>query len=116
MRGKDPVGALLLAQIEQLLAQRPPEDRDRFFSSIGRQTASWRSEFLNGKRTTDSLRLVIAIAKFFRVSVGFLLNEQPENHDAATVTLLGVWKELSPAERSVVLNLANELARLRATH
>jgi transcriptional regulator with XRE-family HTH domain len=112
MRGRDQVGATLLQQIESLLEQRPEEDEQRLFHAIGRNTPSWRSEFLSGKRTTNDLRLVIAIARFFRVTVSYLLNEQPDSTDAATVTLLAAWRSLpSKRDRDAVLHLAIELAR-----
>jgi transcriptional regulator with XRE-family HTH domain len=76
----DPVGARLLQRIQGLLATRPDlKDRTIFGRRIGRPTPSWLSEFLNGKRTTNDLRLVLKIAKVFGVSVGYLLGEsEPE--------------------------------------
>lgn len=107
MVGVDDVGQRLLGRVLELLAQRPDLDPAVFFKAIGRATPSWRSEFLNGHRTTNNLRLVLAMAKFFRVPVSYLLDVRSESEDAATVTLLGAWRSLSrQTDREAVLQLA----------
>ena len=103
----DEVGLNLLGRVKELLAQRPDLDEKVFFRHVGRPTASWRSEFLAGKRTTNDLRLVISMARFFHVPVGYLLKEPGDQHDAATLTLVGAWKELKTTrDRDAVLQLA----------
>lgn len=105
----DAVGNALLRKIEQLLEARPDLSRRDFGAAIGRPTPSWVSEFFSGKRTTDSLRLVIRMAKFFGVPVGFLLGEGPRDQDARTVSLMGAWRELDSEHRDTVLQLALRL-------
>lgn len=100
----------LLQRVRELLAQRPDVDEDQFFRAIRRTTPSWKSEFLSGKRTTKDLTVVIDIARFFRVPVGYLIGEQTPQQDAATVTLLGAWHALDSADQQVVLQLAVQLA------
>jgi len=110
MYSEDPVGAILLDRIRALLAQRPDVDEAQFFERVGRPTPSWRSEFLSGKRSTNDLRLVIAMARFFKVPIGYLLDEGPSQPDAATVTLLGAWKSLkNQRDRDLVLSIAVKL-------
>lgn len=114
MAGGDEVGERLLRRVQELLAQRSDLDPALFFKAIGRNTPSWRSEFLSGKRTTDSLRLVLAMARFFRVPVAYLVDETTDTADAATLTLLGAWKSLtSSRDRDAVLQLALTLGRAR---
>jgi hypothetical protein len=108
----DEVGRILLDKIVGLIAQRPDFDADHFFASLGLETPSWRSEFFSGKRTTNKLRVVIAMARYFKVPVGYLLDELPESPDAATITLLGAWKSLQDKRhRDVVLQTALLLSR-----
>lgn len=109
----DEVGETLLAKVKELLAQRPDLMPEALFVAIDRKTPSWRSEFLAGKRTTDSLRLVLAMARFFRVPVGYLLGELPRTVDAATLTLIGAWNELDSQEKHAVMQLALTLSRDR---
>lgn len=108
----DDVGAAILSRVKELLAQRPDLDEAVFFKSVKRGTPSWRSEFLSGKRTTNDLRLVVSMARFFRVPVGYLLKEGTEPLDAATLTLLGAWKDLkTQRDRDAVMQLALTLGR-----
>lgn len=107
----DHLALVLRDRVAGLLAQRPDLDPAVFFKAIGRNS-SWRSEFMSGKRTTNNLRLVIAMARFFRVPVAYLLDDSVNDHDAATLTLLGAWKSLSTqTQRDAVLHLAVTLAR-----
>lgn len=107
MTGGDEIGERLLERVTGLLAQRSDLDPALFFKAIGRNTPSWRSEFLSGKRTTDSLRLVLAMARFFRVPVAYLVGDPTDTPDAATLTLLGAWRDLTrQTDRVAVLQLA----------
>lgn len=103
----DTVGRSLLQRVGALLEKRPDLDRGRFGQAIGRPTPSWISEFFNGKRTTNDLRLVLRMARVLRVPVCYLLSDGVEAQDAATLTLLGAWRELTrPQDREAVLTLA----------
>lgn len=108
----DAVGKTLLQRINELLKARPDVDRQAFGRAIGRRTPSWLSEFFSGKRTTNDLRLVLTMARFFRVPVGYLLSDVDDSHDAETLTLLGAWKELHRRQdRGAVLQLVLALRR-----
>jgi transcriptional regulator with XRE-family HTH domain len=106
----DPVGVRLLQRIQGLLATRPDlKDRALFGRRIGRPTPSWLSEFLNGKRTTNDLRLVIKIAKVFGVSVGFLLGENEHAHDEGAATILATYEMVNERDRRLLLSFAASL-------
>lgn len=106
----DPVGVRLLQRIQGLLATRPDlKDRAVFGHRIGRPTPSWLSEFLNGKRTTNDLRLVMKIAKVFGVSVGFLLGEVEKERDAGAATLLATYEMVNERDRGLLLSFAASL-------
>lgn len=109
----DAIGRILLQRVRELLAARPDLDRRTLGRGIGRTTPSWLSEFLNGRRTTNDLRLVIRMARFLGVPVGFLLNERDPPDDAQTVTMMGAWEELASDDREAVLQLALRLRRRR---
>lgn len=102
----DALGRLLLARIQDLLRTRPDVTPEYFFRAIGRPTASWRSEFLAAKRTTNDLRLVLKIAKFFGVPCGYLLGESHAPDDPQLLSLQGLWPDLGPHERETLLLMA----------
>jgi transcriptional regulator with XRE-family HTH domain len=107
----DPVGVRLLQRIQGLLATRPDlKDRAVFGRRIGRPTPSWLSEFLNGKRTTNDLRLVIKIAKVFGVNVGYLLGDG-NNHDLdeGAATILATYTMVNERDRGLLLSFAASL-------
>lgn len=103
----DAVGKGLLQRVNDLLAARPDLGRQDFGRAIKRGKP-WLSEFFSGKRTTNDLRLVYKMAKFFGVSPGYLLTGENGRgaDDAQTVTLLGAWSELERDDRDAVLQLA----------
>jgi hypothetical protein len=104
----DKLAKTLLRKVEELLAAHPDADWPRFADAIQRGD-SWISEFRSGKRTTNDLRLVVKMARFFTVPVGYLLNEH-EARDATTMLLLGAWERLTPNEQEAVLRLSVTLA------
>jgi len=104
----DPIAAMLRQKIEELLATRPDVTRADFGRAIARGD-SWISEFFNDKRTTNDLRLVVRMARFFGVPVGFLLHESHREDDAQTVSLIGAWRDLDTDHRETVLQLALRL-------
>lgn len=108
----DSLGQTLLQRIKDLLGTRTDISKEQFFRAIGRPTPSWRSEFWSGKRTINNLRLVVRIAKFFNVPVGYLLNEQGAEQDPRTVSMMGLWADLrDPLDRDAVVGLAIQLKR-----
>lgn len=103
----DQTANTLLERIRGLLAARPELDRQDFGRAIKRETPSWLSEFFSGKRTTNDLRLVIRMARFFGVTVGHLLNETGRSEDADTTTLMAAWDHITDKrDRQALLNLA----------
>lgn len=98
-------GERLLQRVNALLKTRPDIDKSDLFEAIGRPTPSWRSEFLAGKRTTNDLRLVQKIARFFGVTVGYLLGDADRALDPGAATLLATWRELNPRDRALLLQV-----------
>lgn len=109
----DAVGQTLLQRITELLAHRPDVSRADFLRAVGRPTPSWGSEFFSGQRTTNDLRLVCKMAKFFGVTAGYLLKETEPEADAGLVTLRATWRDLGPKDRAAVLQMANYLRERR---
>lgn len=107
----DAIGDTLLQRIQSLLKTRPDLSKAEFFRLIGRPTPSWASEFWSGKRTTNNLRLVIRIARFFKVPVAYLLDEPGPPTDPTTVSLLGVLGALEDADREALLQVALSFQR-----
>lgn len=107
----DQVGKVLRSKVEALLRARPDDDWTTFGRAIGRG-ASWVSEFKNGIRSTNDLRLVLKMAKFFSVPPDYLLTDASDaSDDPERVMLLGAWKDLDARERKIVLRLAVSLSR-----
>lgn len=106
----DAIGKGLLQRVNELLATRPDLGRDDLGRAI-RRGKPWISEFFSGKRTTNDLRLVFKMARFFGVPIDFLLRDDARvvREDAQTVTLLGAWNDLDTDHRETVLQLALRL-------
>lgn len=102
----DVVGEGLRARVLELLKARPDLEQAQFFQAIRRPTASWQSEFVNGKRTTNDLRLVIKIAKVFGVSVAYLLGEEDRPMDPGAATLVATWDVLNDRDKKTLLRVA----------
>lgn len=89
----DTLGKTVLRKVTDLVDARPDVDWATLGKAIHRGP-SWISEFQHGKRTTNDLRLVVKIARFFSVPVGYLLNES-DDRDPLTVMLLGAWSKVA---------------------
>lgn len=96
------------ARVGELLAAQQDVTQGQFGAAIGR-TGSWVSAFLAGTRHANDVRLVVKIARYFGVSVGYLLNETDRARGAVASTLLAVVEQLAPADQDVVLKLALSL-------
>lgn len=105
----DAIGERLLQRVNALLKTRPDISKADFFRAIGRPTPSWRSEFFAGTRTTNNLRLVMNIARFFGVSVGYVLGEAERALDPGAATLLATWNEADERDRELLLKVAGTL-------
>jgi len=99
-------------RVAELLAAQQDVKQHEFGRAIGR-TGSWVSAFLAGKRHANDVRLVVKIARYFGVTVGYLLNESDRGRDAGAATLLATWDELLLPDQDVVLQLALSLRRRR---
>lgn len=108
---RTPLLDTLRSRIKQLLATQQVEP-EQFFKRMGWRTASWRSEFLAGKRTTNDLRKVIKASRFFKVPVGYLIGEKEIALDAETTSMLGAWEGMEPRCRRAVLRLALDLVEI----
>jgi transcriptional regulator with XRE-family HTH domain len=97
-------------QVRTLLAARPDVTQEEFGRAVGRGF-SWVSAFLAGTRHANDVRLVVRIARYFGVTVGYLLKESDRERDAGAMTLLTTWESLPHADRDVVLQLALSLRR-----
>lgn len=103
----DAIGQTILQRIKELLAHRPDISRADFLRAVGRPTPSWGSEFFSGQRTTNDLRLLVKMARYFGVTVGHLLNETERGRDAGASTLLAAWESMTDErDRQAILNLA----------
>jgi transcriptional regulator with XRE-family HTH domain len=77
----------------ELLNARPDVSDDSFGARIGRG-GSWVSAFRTGKRHANDIHLLIKIARYFHVSVGYLLGEVEQAPDPGAATLLATWTQL----------------------
>lgn len=106
---RDPA-EIVREQVRKLLKARTDVKQKEFGEAIGRGF-SWVSAFLGGTRDANDLRLVVRIARYFGVSVGYLLNETDRGFDAGAMTLLTTWQALDSGDRDAVLQLALQLKR-----
>ncbi len=103
----DTIGKNLQQKVADLLRAKG-DDWPALGTAIKRGP-SWVSEFSNGKRTTNDLRLVVKMARYFGVPVSCLLSEPGAKHDASTAMLLGAIELLEERDRRIVLRLALDL-------
>ncbi len=75
---------------------------------------SWVSQFLSGRRAANDIEVLSKIARYFGVTVGYLLNETDRGRDAGAATLLAIWEELNERDRDLLLDVARTL-RTKAT-
>lgn len=88
-----------------LLEQRPEVTHAQFGARIGRGY-SWVSAFLKGTRPATDIDLIVSIAKYFRVSVGYLLGETERHLDPGAATLLATWEQAGARDRAMLLQIA----------
>lgn len=105
------VTALVRQRVNDLLKDRPEITNREFGLAIG-QKPSWVSEFRRGRRHANQLRTVTRMAKFFVVSVGYLIGEAKDETpaDGQTALLLAAWSQLTDDDdRALVLSTAQRL-------
>jgi hypothetical protein len=111
MNPVDQLAEALHGRVLGLLAARPDVSKADFGRAI-RRGPSWLSEFFSKQRTTNDLRLVARMARFFGVSIGYLLGESDGRaEDAEVLSLLAAWRGLrTQKDRRAVLQLAVHLS------
>lgn len=107
---REPIEEVIRQRVRGLLAARPDVSKTEFGEAVGRGYA-WVHAFLAGIRHANEIHLLVKIARYFGVTVGYLLNEADRERDAGAVTLLATWEQLAPADQDVVLQLALSLRR-----
>lgn len=101
----DHLGKKIHKRVTELMNTRPDLTRADLELRIHRG-ASWLSEFLRGKRTTNDLRLLISLCGVFGVTVDYMLGESDRRLDVGAMTLLATWRELQAPDRELLLKLA----------
>lgn len=87
-----------------LLAQRPEVTDVEFGERIGRGY-SWVSAFRKGTRPATDIDLVVKIAKYLGVSVGYLLGETQRALDPGAATLLATYEQAGEQDRQLMLRI-----------
>lgn len=105
MEVAEPLEELVRERVRELLAARPDVNQTAFGAAIGRGY-SWVSAFLTGTRHANDIHLLKQIARFFGVSVGYLLGEVERSLDPGAATLLATWDNLSQRDRKLLLTVA----------
>lgn len=70
---------------------------------------SWMSEFCRGERGTDDLRLVLSMARLFKVPVGYILGLENKKVDPRVMAMVALFEDLTPFSQDTVLQLAQRL-------
>lgn len=95
----------IIGRVKGLFDSRGINQRE-FADALG-VSPSWVSAFFAGRRPANDIHLLLKIARYFGVTVGYLLNETERGRDAGATTLLGAWTEMTDErDRQAVLNLA----------
>lgn len=95
-------------RVRELLDSHPDVSKTEFARAIG-QDPSFVSKFLSGERDAKDLILLVRIARFFGVSVAWLIGETPRERDAMLQAIVSAVQELQPEHQQVVLNVARSL-------
>lgn len=95
----------IIARAKALFDVKGVNQRE-FADALGR-SPSWVSAFFSGKRPANDIHLLMKIARYFGVTVGYLLNETDKGHDAKAMTLLAAWSKITNERaRNTVLQSA----------
>jgi transcriptional regulator with XRE-family HTH domain len=103
--------AVIRERVRALLKARPDVNQADFGTAVGRGY-SWVSAFLSGGRNANDIVLLVRIARFFGVTVGYLIGETDKKIDPEAAILLAAFEQLQDKKlaRSAVLQLAQTLA------
>lgn len=103
------IEATIRASVEELLRTHPDITDEAFGAAIGRGYA-WVRAFRTGVRHAMDVELLVAIADYFQVSVGYLLGEPGVKQDAALAEVLAAWPTLTPRQRKLVATVVQSYA------
>lgn len=98
------------ARVGELLKSRADVRQAEFGAAIGRGY-SWVSSFLAGTRNANDILLLVRIARFFGVTVGYLIGESDKKLDPGAATLLATYAAIDGRDRSLLLDFAASLRR-----
>jgi len=104
------VEAIVRERVNALFTSRTDLSQKELAAAL-KVSPSWVSAFLAGRRNANDLPLLTKIARFFGVSVGYLLGETERGLRADAMILLAKYEELEPPDRDAVLQLALTLWR-----
>ena len=105
------VTAVIRQRVNELLKDRTEISNKEFALAIGQQE-SWVSEFRRGRRHANQIRVVARMARFFRVSVAYLIGETKDDEplDGETALLLAAWEQLDDKDdREMTLGLLQQV-------
>lgn len=109
---RQPIEEIIREKVRGLLAARGHITQEEFGTAVGRQR-SWVSAFLKGRRHANEIHLVARIARYFGVSVGYLLGERERQYEPAVMTMVEAFSRLSERDRSLVLSWVLTLPQTR---
>lgn len=92
-------------RVKELLDSREDVRQADFGVAIGRGY-SWVSAFLSGARNANDILLLTRIARFFGVSVGYLIGESDRKLNPSAATLLATFDDLTERDRALLLKIA----------
>lgn len=102
------VERLIVDRVRTLFESRGLQQKE-FAAGLG-VSASWVSAFFGYRRPANDIHLLCKIARYFRVTVGYLLNETERERDADLTTLISAWPAIPAAGRRGLVLLALQLA------
>lgn len=97
-----PVEQTIRERVIALLEARPELTDAAFGEQIGRGY-SWVSAFRTGVRNANDLPLLMAIARVFGVTVGYLIGEKPAAADPMLAEVTERWTDLSDQSKAAVV-------------
>jgi transcriptional regulator with XRE-family HTH domain len=97
-----PVEQTIRERVIALLDARPEIKDADFGERIGRGY-SWVSAFRTGVRNANDVPLLMAIARFFGVTVGYLIGEKPAVSDPMLAEVVETWPTLPEKGKAAVV-------------
>lgn len=107
---REAVSDTIRARVRDLLRTRPELTQAEFGGAIGRGY-SWVSAFLKGTRDANDVTVVVRIARFFGVPVGFLLGEGKRGESALLVSVKAQCEELTDEGLEALALIAKTLPK-----